>query len=71
MAQRRDQCVGAWLIVVMLGVSVLGMMVVHEFGNVLEAHLAGVKVTRVVLHPLKLSRSPANMPACQTASPTA
>ena len=57
MAQCRDLFVSAWLIVVMLAVSVLGMMVVHEFGHVLGAWLAGVKVTKVVLHPLKLSRT--------------
>ena len=57
MAQCRNRFISAWLIVVTLTVSVLGMMVVHEFGHVLGARLAGVTVTKVVLHPLKLSRT--------------
>jgi hypothetical protein len=35
----------------------LGMMAVHEFGHVLGAWLTGGTVTRVVLHPLTISRT--------------
>ncbi len=35
----------------------LGMMIVHEFGHVLGAWLCGATVTKVVLHPLAISRT--------------
>ena len=35
----------------------LGMQAVHEFGHVLGAWLTGGRVTRVVLHPLTISRT--------------
>jgi hypothetical protein len=45
------------LIVSTLMLSWLGMMVVHEFGHVLGAWMTGGTVTRVVLHPLAISRT--------------
>ena len=35
----------------------LGMMAVHEFGHVLGAWITGGRVERVVLHPLRFSRT--------------
>ena len=45
------------LIVSILMLSWSGMMVVHEFGHVLVAWWTGGTVTRVVLHPLAISRT--------------
>src|SRR3954447_26780702 len=45
------------LIVSTLGLSWLGMMVVHEFGHVLFAWMSGGSVARVVLSPLEFSRT--------------
>jgi hypothetical protein len=45
------------LIISTLMLSWLGMMVVHEFGHVLGAWMTGGTVTRVVLHPLAISRT--------------
>ncbi|CAN5690912.1 hypothetical protein BH23PLA1_BH23PLA1_05440 [soil metagenome] len=45
------------LIVSTLGLSWLGMQVVHEFGHVLAAWASGEEVDRVVLHPLAISRT--------------
>jgi hypothetical protein len=40
-----------------LGLSWLLMQVVHEFGHVVAAWITGGRVTRVVLHPLAISRT--------------
>lgn len=45
------------LIISTLLLSWLGMMLVHEFGHCLHAWLSGGAVTRVVLHPLVISRT--------------
>ena len=45
------------LFVSMAGTCWLGMMIVHEFGHVMAAWLNGIRVTRVVLHPLAFSRT--------------
>ncbi len=45
------------LIFSVLGFSWLGMQAVHEVGHILGAILTGGTVTRVVLHPLALSRT--------------
>jgi hypothetical protein len=45
------------LITSILGLSWLGMQVVHESGHVLAAWTGGEKVYRVVLHPLTISRT--------------
>ena len=45
------------LVVLVLAVSWLAMMVVHEFGHVVHAMLSGGRVDRVVLHPLQISRT--------------
>ena len=50
------------LIVSILGLSWLGMMVVHEAGHVLAAWLDGARVQRVVLHPLAISRTDVTQP---------
>ena len=41
----------------MLLLSVLGMMIVHEFGHVLAAWTSGGTVAKVVLHPLEFART--------------
>lgn len=43
-----------------LGLSWLGMQAVHELGHVLGALAGGVRVERVVLHPLAISRTDAS-----------
>jgi hypothetical protein len=48
------------LIASILGLSWLGMQVVHEAGHVLLAWLSGETVHRVVLHPLAISRTDAS-----------
>lgn len=45
------------LIVSLLICSWLGMQMIHELGHILGAWLTGGHVTRVVLHPLTLSRT--------------
>ena len=45
------------LIVSILGLSWLGMMAVHEFGHCLHAWMSGGNVSKVVLHPLVISRT--------------
>ncbi len=45
------------LVCVMLPTCWLGMMAVHEAGHVLGAWVTGGTVTRVVLHPLAISRT--------------
>jgi hypothetical protein len=52
--QRSHQII---LIVSFLPLCWLGMMAVHEFGHVLGAWFTGGTVTRVVLHPLTISRT--------------
>lgn len=47
----------ALLIVSTLVGSWLAMMVVHELGHVVHAWLSGGRVTKVVLHPLAISRT--------------
>jgi Peptidase M50B-like len=47
----------AWLIISTLLVSWLVMQGVHELGHVVAAWLTGGQVTRVVLHPLTISRT--------------
>src|SRR4051812_23944774 len=47
----------AILIVSILGLSWLGMQIVHEAGHVLAAWAGGEEVHRVVLHPLAISRT--------------
>src|SRR4051794_29108102 len=47
----------AILIVSILGLSWLGMQIVHEAGHVLAAWGGGEVVHRVVLHPLTISRT--------------
>jgi hypothetical protein len=44
-----------------LGISWLGMQVVHELGHVLAAWVGGETVHRVVLHPLAISRTDASL----------
>jgi hypothetical protein len=51
---RIDQLV---LIASLLGLSWLGMQVVHETGHVLLAWVSGETVSKVVLHPLAISRT--------------
>jgi hypothetical protein len=51
---RLHQCL---LLASVLLLSWLGMMAVHEFGHVVGAWLTGGTVTRVVLHPLAISRT--------------
>ena len=48
------------LITSTLGLSWLGMQVVHELGHVLTAWASGERVYRVVLHPLTISRTDAS-----------
>src|SRR2546428_7735763 len=45
------------LIGTFLGFSWLAMQAVHELGHVLVAFLTGAEVTKVVLHPLTISRT--------------
>jgi hypothetical protein len=45
------------LIASTLGYCWLGMQVVHELGHVVAAYAGGEKVSRVVLHPLVISRT--------------
>jgi hypothetical protein len=45
------------MIVLMLWLSWLGMMLVHELGHVVGAWMTGGRVERVVWHPLALSRT--------------
>lgn len=45
------------LVIGLAGLSWLGMMAVHELGHVMGAWVTGGRVTRVVLHPLALSRT--------------
>jgi hypothetical protein len=47
----------AILIASILGLSWLGMQIVHELGHVLAAWAGGEAVHRVVLHPLVISRT--------------
>ena len=47
----------AWLITATLAACWLLMLAVHEAGHVLHAWVSGGVVTRVVLHPLSLSRT--------------
>jgi hypothetical protein len=47
----------ALLIVSTLSATWLGLQAVHEFGHVLAAWLTGGRVSRVVLHPLTISRT--------------
>lgn len=47
----------AFLIVSLLLGSWLGMQDVHEFGHVIGAWVTGGRVSRVVLHPLTISRT--------------
>src|SRR4051812_18136905 len=53
----RNRLGQAILIVSILGVSWLGMQVVHEAGHVLAAWAGGEAVERVVLHSLAISRT--------------
>lgn len=46
-----------WFVAVTVAASWLGMMFVHEFGHVLHAWLSGGQIERVVLHPLRFSRT--------------
>src|SRR3954464_13558882 len=55
-----DRFYQAILIVSILGLSWLGMQVVHEAGHVLAAWAGGEEVHRVVLHPLTISRTDAS-----------
>jgi hypothetical protein len=52
--QRLHQCL---LITAMFALSWLMMQAVHEFGHVVAAWATGGTVTKVVLHPLALSRT--------------
>jgi hypothetical protein len=52
-----DRLYQAILIASILGLSWLGMQVVHEAGHVLVAWAGGETVYRVVLHPLAISRT--------------
>ena len=52
--KRRNQII---LVATFLPVCWLGMMIVHEAGHVLGAWVTGGKVERVVLHPLRFSRT--------------
>jgi hypothetical protein len=45
------------LIASILCLSWLGMMIVHEFGHVVMAWVGGERVSKVVLHPLVISRT--------------
>ena len=45
------------LIATLIPLCWLGMMAVHELGHVVGARLTGATVTKVVLHPLKFSRT--------------
>src|SRR4051794_14452795 len=52
--RRLHQCI---LVASVLPLSWLGMMAVHELGHVLGAWLTGGAVSKVVLHPLTISRT--------------
>lgn len=54
---RRAPLLRSVLIGSLLGVCWLGMQAVHEFGHMLHASIGGGTVTRVVLHPLTISRT--------------
>jgi hypothetical protein len=45
------------LVATTLAVSWLAMMIVHELGHVIAAWASGEKITKVVLHPLAISRT--------------
>jgi hypothetical protein len=45
------------LIASILCLSWLGMMIVHEFGHVVMAWAGGEMVSKVILHPLVISRT--------------
>src|SRR5918997_2223388 len=45
------------LVASILGLSWLGMQIVHELGHVLAAWAGGEEVYRTVLHPLTISRT--------------
>jgi hypothetical protein len=47
----------AFLLLLLISASWLAMMAVHEVGHVLNAWASGGTVTRVVLHPLAISRT--------------
>ncbi len=47
----------AVFIVVLIGLSWLGMMAVHELGHVLHAKLSAATIERVVLNPFEISRT--------------
>ncbi len=49
------------LIASVLGLSWLGMQIVHELGHVCSAWAVGERVDRVVLHPLTISRTEASL----------
>lgn len=53
----RAHLLRAVLIASLVGLCWLGMQAVHEFGHVLHASIGGGTVTRVVLHPLTISRT--------------
>ena len=51
------RCFQLMLIASTLALSWLWMMIVHEFGHVVMAWVCGETVSRVVLHPLAISRT--------------
>jgi hypothetical protein len=53
----RDRLLQTSLILSTLAASWLWMMIVHEFGHVLLAWACAEKVSKVVLHPLAISRT--------------
>lgn len=53
----RETLIRVWLAAAVLAASWLGMMFVHELGHLLHAWVSGGRVERVVLHPLRFSRT--------------
>lgn len=53
----RERLLALLLLCTNCAFSWLAMMVVHEFGHVLNAWFSGGRVTHVVLHPLAISRT--------------
>ena len=54
---RMERLFQVTLIASILCLSWLGMMIVHEFGHIVMAWAGGERVSKVVLHPLVISRT--------------
>jgi hypothetical protein len=53
----RQRFLSASIVVLLVALSWLGMMAVHELGHVVAAWVSGGSVMQVVLHPLAISRT--------------